>query len=60
MPWEPKLPVHTAWDLGKRDATAIWFFQITGLEIRLIDFYEMSGAPLSHYAGHLFERKARG
>ena len=24
VPWEPALPVHTAWDLGYSDGTAIW------------------------------------
>jgi hypothetical protein len=50
VPWEPRLPVTTAWDLGIGDATAIWFAQVLGQEIRIIDYYEASGAPLSHYA----------
>jgi phage terminase large subunit len=53
---EPKLPVHTAWDLGVGDATAIWFFQRAGREIRLIDYYEASGAGLDHYARTLQQR----
>ena len=60
VPWEPKLPVHSAWDLGIGDSTAIWFFQLAGLEIRLIDYHENSGVGLSHYAGEMLERKARG
>ena len=27
FPWQPLKPVHTAWDLGIGDSTAIWFFQ---------------------------------
>ena len=53
---EPKLPVHTAWDLGVGDATAIWFFQRAGREIRLIDYYEASGAGLDYYARVLQQR----
>jgi hypothetical protein len=60
VPWEPKVPVHTAWDLGIGDSTAIWFFQLVGLELRLIDYHENSGVGLSHYAGELLERKGRG
>lgn len=45
-----KLPVHTAWDLGRKDATAIWFFQLVGLEVHLVDYYENSGEELEHYA----------
>ena len=54
-PWEPQLPVTTAWDLGIGDATAIWFAQAVGQEVRIIDYYEASGAPLSHYAKRLQE-----
>jgi len=44
------LPVHTAWDLGFGDATAIWFYQIVGQEIHFIDYYENSGEDMEHYA----------
>jgi len=50
VPHEPRLQVHTAWDLGVGDATAIWFYQRQRREIRLIDYYEASGAGLDHYA----------
>lgn len=49
VPWEPLLPVTTAWDLGMDDSTAIGFFQITGSEVRVIDYYENSGHGLEHY-----------
>lgn len=50
---EPALPVHTAWDLGIGDSTAIWFFQVVGSEIRVVDFYESHGQGLPHYANVL-------
>ncbi len=50
---EPLLPVHTAWDLGVGDSTAIWFFQVYGSEVRVIDFYENYGQGLPHYAAVL-------
>lgn len=53
VPWEPTVPVTTAWDLGIDDATAIWFVQQVGKEIRVIDYYETSGEGLTHYAGVL-------
>lgn len=55
VPWEPRLPVLTAWDLGIDDATAIWFAQEVGREIRIIDYYEASGAGLGHYVKRLSE-----
>lgn len=54
---DPALPVHTAWDLGIGDSTAIWFFQVVGKELRVIDHYEASGYSLAHYASVL---EARG
>lgn len=49
VPYDPSALVYTAWDLGIRDATAIWFAQVIGREIHLIDFYENSGVGLEHY-----------
>lgn len=56
IPWDPKLPVQTSWDLGVDDSTSIWFSQIYGMEIRLIDYYENSGEGLAHYAKILKEK----
>ncbi len=53
VPWERDLDVITAWDLGIGDATAIWFAQQIGNEVRLIDYYESSGVGLDHYVNHL-------
>ena len=43
-------PVHTAWDLGIGDSTAIWWWQAVGGEIRTLDFYESHGYGIEHYA----------
>jgi phage terminase large subunit len=56
IPYEPSAQVWTAWDLGMRDATAIWFCQVVGREIRIIDYYESSGADLAHYVNQLRSR----
>src|SRR2546430_9347677 len=48
--------VWTAWDLGIRDATAIWFAQVIGREIRIVDYYEASGVDLGHYVRELNAR----
>jgi phage terminase large subunit len=53
IPYEPSAPVYTAWDLGISDATAIWFVQVVGREIRIIDYYEATGADLGHYVREL-------
>jgi hypothetical protein len=57
VPYEPLLPVHTVWDLGVSDSTAIWFYQQErGGGIRIIDYYEASGEGLTHYADVLSKR----
>ena len=56
VPYDEELPVHTWWDLGIGDATAILFMQEFGKEWRLIDSYENSGEGLSHYAKVLKEK----
>jgi hypothetical protein len=56
VPYEPAAPVWTSWDLGVRDATAIWFAQMIGREIRIIDYYEASGIDLGHYVRELNAR----
>ena len=57
VPHEDHSRVHTAWDLGMDDSTTIWFFQLIGREIRLIDYYEGSGYGLKHYAEILDKKK---
>lgn len=38
--YDPAIPVHTVWDLGKGANMAIWMFQVAGNEIRVIDHHE--------------------
>ena len=51
VPFDPAMPVHTAWDLGYRDDTAIFWFQVVRGEIHVIDFHASSGGDVSYYAG---------
>lgn len=51
--YDANTPVHTAWDLGYNDSTAIWFFQQCGQEIHLLEYYENSGESLTHYLHYL-------
>lgn len=49
--YDQNLLVHTAWDLGIDNATAIWFFQVAGNEVRVIEYYERSGEGLPYHVG---------
>ncbi len=50
VPYDPAKQVETWWDLGVGDSTAIWFAQRVNAEVRIIDYYEMTGEGLPHYA----------
>lgn len=56
VPFDPRLPVHTAWDLGVADSTVIWFIQTHGRETRVIDVLKGEGVGLDWYAKRLQER----
>lgn len=70
VPYDPALPVSTYWDLGIDDATAIWFAQFAGKEIRLIEYAEWTQQSLTNiaaevsrkpyaYAEHVFPHDVR-
>jgi len=60
VPRDPMLPVHTSWDLGIGDSTAIWCWQIAPDGVRVVDFIESHGQPLSYYVGELKARNYAG
>ena len=57
VPYDPIIPVTTAWDLGMRDATAVHFIQASpGGEVRLIDYEEYHGASIPDIIQKLREK----
>lgn len=70
VPYDPALQTFTAWDLGYKDDTAIWWYQMVRNEIRVIDFYSISGSSIKdlakvvtdkpyHYAKHFLPHDAK-
>ena len=55
--YDQRYPVHTFWDLGYGDQTAIWFIQKVELEYHVIDYYQNSQKKIQHYLKELQERK---
>jgi hypothetical protein len=54
VPFDPMYKVHTVWDLGISDSTAILFVQkVSNKEIRVIDYYENEGFGVPHYIAYL-------
>lgn len=50
VPYDPKVPVNTFWDIGRNDDMVIWFHQHIGRWHYFIDYYENSGEWFGHYA----------
>lgn len=70
VPYNPNLPTYTAWDLGYRDDTAIWFYQVIKGEVHVIDYEARSGLGVEqlcevvtskpyHYAKHWLPHDAK-
>jgi phage terminase large subunit len=51
--------VHTSWDLGLSDATAIWFWRPTEGGADVLDYLEANGKPLSYFFDELEKRPYR-
>ena len=56
FPWSPTKRVATSWDIGRSDATAIWFWQMQDGMRTAIDYYEKREEDLTHYVRWLTTR----
>lgn len=52
---DPLMQFKAYWDIGVADATSIWIAQFVGREIRVLDYYEAVGQPLSAHLNWLRE-----
>lgn len=58
LPFDKDILVETYWDLGMRDAMAVWFGQRRGDWLDLFDYEERTGEGLQFWAS-LLEKKAK-
>ncbi len=56
VPWNPSSQVYTAFDIGRRDAAACWFFQIGPGAVYFIDYHEEIGTDVPYWAKLLKEK----
>lgn len=49
--WNPDYPVHVVMDIGRRDDTAMWFFQAYGGQLYILEYFAASGRDPSFYMG---------
>jgi len=56
VPYDPTKPVHTFWDLGFADNTAIVMAQSVGFEYRVIDYVQDSQQTINYYLSELQKR----
>lgn len=47
VPYDPAHPVITSWDLGVKDATVVWYWQVVGSQIRAIRCEAFQGMKLA-------------
>ena len=59
VPYDPRLPVHTVWDLGWNDAMTIAMVQVGSQDVRIIDYIEDSHRTLDWYVAQLEKRQFR-
>jgi phage terminase large subunit len=52
----PDRPVHRAWDIGRRDDTSIWWFQVVGSKVYVLDCYSMPFGTLEPHAEEVHRR----
>ena len=57
VPHNPDFPVYTAWDIGRTDATSIWFYQVINNEILIIDYVEDSLKNPDWFASQVMGRR---
>jgi phage terminase large subunit len=43
VPYDREYPVETFWDLGRGDATSIWFAQRVAMQFRILDYFTATG-----------------
>ena len=55
VPYDQAIGVSTYWDLGLDDATAVWWVQTLGKEIRLIRYREWTQQPLTAIAKEVLD-----
>ena len=56
---DPAAPVYTAWDLGSTDDTAIWWYQVIGGEIHVLECYASNHGSISEYASQILGREVQ-
>ena len=52
-------PVHTAWDIGYDDDTAIYWYQVIGNEIHILDYYANNFKDPDHYASQVLGKEVK-
>jgi len=53
IPYDPRMPVHVFFDLGRNDSMTMWFMQHHYSEYRFIRYHEDSGYSIQHYLKYM-------
>jgi hypothetical protein len=55
----PEAPVYTAWDLGRTDDTAIWWYQVRGRTLDVFDHHSSSLKDIPFYLALLEQKRVQ-
>lgn len=57
VPYDKTVPVEVAWDLGRADNTALWFYQRVAMQWRVLAYFEDSGQDITYFLRELQRRQ---
>ncbi len=57
FPIDTAQPVDTGWDLGRTDDTAIWFRQMNGTQMDVVDHHSSNGKDVDFYVQLLLDKQ---
>jgi phage terminase large subunit len=49
-------PIHRVWDIGIRNDTSIWWFQVYGSQVLILDNYTLANMSVEHFRDEIFKR----
>jgi len=59
VPHDPEAKVYTAWDIGHTDDTAIWWYQVIGGEIHILESYAATAGSPSDFLSQILGKKVK-
>lgn len=59
VPHDPNLPVHVAMDIGRSDDTSIWWYQVAGNEVHILESISENMKDPDHFASLILGQEVK-